>query len=90
MSWFDSSKLPLPEYYRSDRPNDVVCYLRSSPDPSVWRGMEATGRNQMLLLGNYEPEREDWEADAVGQMPVVDGGGVSTWYLSLAARHDNS
>lgn len=52
--------------------------------------MEATGRNKMLLLGNYEPDREDWEAAGVGQMPVVDGGGVNTWYLSLAARQDSS
>ena len=67
MSWFDRIKLALPEYYRSDRPNDIVGYLRGSVDPSVWRGMEATGRNQMLLLGNVEPDREDWEAAGVAQ-----------------------
>jgi hypothetical protein len=67
MSWFDQIKLALPEYYRSDRPDDIVGYLRGSPDPSVWLGMEGSGRNQMLLLGNVEPDRQDWEAAGVAQ-----------------------
>ena len=67
MSWFDQIRLALPEYYRSDRPNVIVGHLRGSSDPAVWRMMEVAGRNQMVLLGNVEPNREDWEAAGVAQ-----------------------
>ncbi len=69
MSWFDQVKQVLPGYYPADRPADIVGYLRGSPNAMVWRQMEAgpQPRNQMLILGNTEPTREEWIAAGVEQ-----------------------
>lgn len=63
MNWFEQLKLCLPEYYKGGR-SDVVGYLRGSASPLIWQQMEAR-RPQMLILGNTEPNYEDWVAAGV-------------------------
>jgi hypothetical protein len=65
MSWFDDLKQTLPAYYPLGSAPDVVGYLRGSIDPGVWRGMERSGRQQMLILGSKPPSTEDWVAAGV-------------------------
>lgn len=67
MSWFDDLKKTLPAYYPVGSQLDVVGYLRGSLDPGVWRSMENTGRQQMLILGAKPPSQEDWVAAGVAQ-----------------------
>ncbi len=69
MTWFDQVKQALPGYYRNDRPADIVGYLRGSPNAMIWRQMEQgpRPRNQMLILGNTEPTRDEWIAAGVEQ-----------------------
>jgi hypothetical protein len=65
LSWFVDLKQALPAYYPAGGPPDVVGYLRGSVDPSVWRSMERSGRQQMLILGSKTPALEDWVAAGV-------------------------
>jgi hypothetical protein len=67
MSWFDQLKLALPAYYPPGGLPNVAGYLRGSKDPSIWRSMQATNRNQMIILGSKPPSLEDWSAAGVGQ-----------------------
>lgn len=71
MDWFLQLKQALPAYYRTDRPSDIVGYLRGSVDPTVWRQMAATqNRHQMLILGNTEPTQDEWVAAGVAARGV--------------------
>ena len=69
MTWFDQIRQVLPGYYRDNRPPEIVGYLRGSTSPMIWREMEAGDRprNQMLILGNTEPTRDEWIAAGVEQ-----------------------
>jgi hypothetical protein len=69
VTWFDQVKQALPGYYRADRPADIVGYLRGSSNSMIWRQMEQgpRPRNQMLILGNTDPTREEWIAAGVEQ-----------------------
>ena len=69
MSWFDQVKQVLPGYYVAGQPADIVGYLRGSASPAIWRAMQQGNRprNQMLVLGNREPSREEWIAAGVEQ-----------------------
>jgi hypothetical protein len=62
---FFDLKQALPAYYPAGGLPDVVGYLGGSIDPSVWRSMEKSGRQQMLILGSKTPTLEDWVAAGV-------------------------
>jgi hypothetical protein len=69
MLWFPMVRLALPEYYSSNRPEDIVGYLRGSDSPATWKQM-ASGpkpRHQAMILGNVEPTKEQWDAAGVTQ-----------------------
>ena len=66
MNWFSQLKAALPAYYLHSGPPRIVGYLKGSGDPAVWRQMERSqNRNQMIILGNTEPDDEDWVAAGV-------------------------
>src|SRR5690606_14077092 len=75
MSWLDEIKAVLPGWYSSERPDDVVGYLQGSKQPSVWLEMAVQrNRHQMMLMGNIEPTKQEWEAAGVmhrGQVQTV-------------------
>ena len=74
MNWFVQLKQCLPEYYPGSGRADVIGYLRGSGSAAVWKQMEAR-RPQMIVLGNTEPNHEDWVAAGVphrvGETQVV-------------------
>jgi len=68
MNWFPQLKAALPAYYLNNMPHGIVGFLKGSDDPGVWRQMkESQNRNQMVILGNTEPNDEDWVAAGVQQ-----------------------
>lgn len=56
----------LPGHYLPAPHPPVVGYLRGSKSPGVWRAKIAERNPQMMLLGNVEPTREQWEHAGVG------------------------
>jgi hypothetical protein len=72
MNWFQQIRQVLQAYYVAGQPEDVVGFLRGNGSPMQWRGMATADppHNQMLILGNQEPTREEWDAAGVGQRGV--------------------
>lgn len=84
MAWFSELKLALPEYYTNAYPLDVVGYLQGAGSPNIWKQMAATGRHQMLILGNAPPDNEDWTAAGVaqrGQVQTLRIGNLAGWIV---------
>jgi hypothetical protein len=72
MSWFEQVRRALPAYYPEVGDATIVGFLQGSASPAVWKQMaDIQGRHQMLILGNQEPNREDWMAAGVAQRGSV-------------------
>lgn len=69
MAWLNQMKACLSDYYSSSQPSNIVGYLKGSSSPSVWKSMAMGSRpkNQMVVLGNIPPSKNEWEAAGVDE-----------------------
>ena len=67
MAWFDDLKTAMPAFYPGGVTDSIVGYLRGNSTPAQWRSMEASGYQQMIILGSMPPTQQDWVAAGVGQ-----------------------
>jgi hypothetical protein len=73
MNWFDQLRSVLQAYYPPSRDRNIVGYLQGSASPGVWRSMVmgTPPRQQMIVLGSVEPNKQEWEAAGVAQRGQV-------------------
>jgi hypothetical protein len=85
MDWFAQLRQTLSRYYTTANALDIVGYLQGSASPAVWRTMaQNANRNQMIILGNAPPNREDWEAAGVaqrGEVQTIRIGDLGGWIV---------